>query len=126
MIQACLEQPRSNHFESLLPLRLGLCPMLFVLVSHNYSNFTVLSFSSSLTDLVGSRIKQTSFKITIDEMKKLRGEGRGRAKKHQGGTSAAYDGPLFSTSRKDPIALYASEQEQSDLLKWENMYRQGR
>jgi len=41
MIQACLEQPRSNHFESLLPLRLGLCPMLFVLVSHNYSNFTV-------------------------------------------------------------------------------------
>jgi len=58
-------------------IRKVLILIILVLVSHNYSNFTVLSFSSSLTDLVGSRIKQTSFKITIDEMKKLRREGRG-------------------------------------------------
>jgi hypothetical protein len=80
-------------------IRKVLTLIILVLVSHHYSNFTVLSLCSS-----------------IDAMKKLRGSGNlgwGRAKKIQ-------------VSRKDPIALYASGQEQSDLLKWENMYRQGR
>lgn len=101
-----------------------------VLVAHHYSDFTVLSLSSSsLTVLAGSGINQAFLQITIDPMKKLKGVGNygwGRAKRIQGGTSSVFDGSSFCTSKKNSFALYASEQEQSDLLKWENMYQEGR
>jgi hypothetical protein len=100
-----------------------------VLVAHHYSDFTVLSLSPSLTVLAGSGIKQTSLLVTIDPLKKLRGVGNhvwGRAKRIQVGTSSVFAGSLICTSKKISFALYASEQDQSDLLKWENMYREGR
>jgi hypothetical protein len=71
-------------------------------------------------------MKATS-RSTIKLVNKFRGTttGYGRGKNLQGSISGC-GCLLFSTTRKGGFSLSASEQDQSDLLKWENMYRQGR